>query len=230
VSSVYSVYAYIATGTCPSAVANLSHTSISAFRIPYYIVSKIVLMRATLERWATGRNILILLGLYIAMVALVLTPAEKFLKAHSTGDPPIDLQMFFGPDHVYSEFRSMDHEGLHYYRRVEQTADVIYPAIYTLLFGLLWLFLLRRAVPQRSFLQSLWYIPFIAIIFDYLENLCIIMIINKAPATSQGLATALSAFNAAKWLFFFVTLALLGTGLLFWLRQGMQKRGATTAE
>jgi hypothetical protein len=182
-------------------------------------------MKQRLQSLATGRNILILIGLYVALVVFVLTPAERFLKAHSTGDPPLDLKMFYGPDEAYPELVQLDEEGRAFYRRFEMSWDLVYPVLYTLLFSLLWLFLLRRAFPSGHFVQRLWFVPLLPIGLDYLENACIVSMLNGLPEQSAGLAQAASVFSALKWIGFLTAFLLILVGLAAWGMKRFRKAG-----
>lgn len=171
-------------------------------------------MKSLLFKQATGRNVLLFLGLYIVMVAFVMAPAQHFMESHTGGVGPLDLQLFYGTGHALNMLGHYDAEVRAFYRDVECGADIVYPVVYTLLLGLFWLFLLKKTTASSHFLRRLWWVPFIAIFFDYAENICIVHLLDQAPVFNYKTLEATVAFSGLKWSCFLCSLVLLVTGLL----------------
>lgn len=181
-------------------------------------------MKSLLFNQATGRNVLLFLGLYITMVAFVMAPAQHFMESRTGGVGPLDLQLFYGTGHALNMLGHYDAEVRAFYRDVECGADIVYPVVYTLLLGLFWLFLLKKTTALDHALRRLWWVPFIGIFFDYAENICIVHLLDQAPVFNYKTLEATVAFSGLKWSCFLCSLVLLVTGLLRWAVIALQKR------
>ena len=100
----------------------------------------------TLRKYANGWLVLIFFAGEVFFNTVILPAQQAKMEAGSGGTGPIDLQLFYTPEKVYSMVESYGEAGRASYRAFELTGDIIYPIVYTLLFSLVitWLF-------QRSF-------------------------------------------------------------------------------
>ncbi len=165
-----------------------------------------------LARLATGRNILICLGLFIAFNAIIFPMAGSRIQALSGGVGPLDLQFSYTPETAY-EMLTAYGEGRMFYALIQVTADVVYPVVYTLLFSLLLTYLFQRGFPGNAALQRLALLPFGAMLADYLENIGIVTLLLSYPAQLPAVAQAASLFTTLKWLSVGAVLALVVVGL-----------------
>lgn len=155
----------------------------------------------TLRKYANGWLILVLLAGEIIFNAIILPQLQAKIKAISGGVGPIDLQLFYTPEKVYSMIAAYGDTGRASYRTVELTVDIIYPIVYTLFFSLLITWLFQRGFPAESKMQGLNVVPFGAWLFDLLENLGIVGMLSVYPSTPSALAWATAIFTLLKWIF-----------------------------
>jgi hypothetical protein len=174
-------------------------------------------LSAFLDRLATGRNVLIFLGLDVLFNALILPAAQKRIEAASGGLGPIDLVFFYAPQKALEMVAAYGEAGRAFYRLVELTADILYPLTYAFAFGLLITWLFKRAFAGTSFLQRLNVLPFVAMAFDFLENAGIVTLLSLYPAQPAAVALITSLFSAVKWALAFASIALILVGLAGWL-------------
>lgn len=174
-------------------------------------------LSTTLHKYAKGPLVLLFLALDLLFVALILPSTEAQMKATSGGVGPIDLQFFYTPEQVYSMVGAYGEAGRAFYRTFELTGDIIYPIIYTLFFSLLLSWLFRRGFAGASRWQRLNVLPFGALLFDLLENSCIVTMLSIYPATPTLLAWLATSFTMVKWSFAVVTLLLLLIGAVMTL-------------
>lgn len=104
--------------------------------------------------------------------------------------------------------------GRSLYMKIELTADIIYPIIYTLFYGLLISWLFQRAFSSDSKLQKWNVMPVGAWFFDLLENIGIVSMLSMYPAKPAIMAWITMLFGSLKWAFFLVTVALVLVGLV----------------
>jgi len=175
----------------------------------------ITTLSTTLQNYAKGSLVLLLLALDLLFVALILPNTEAQMKATSGGVGPIDLQFFYTPTQVYSMVSAYGETGRAFYRTFELTGDILYPIIYTLFFSLLLSWLFRRSFAGNSRCQRLNVLPVGALLFDLLENGCIVTLLSICPATPTLLAWLATGFTMIKWSFAGVTLllVLIGVGM-----------------
>jgi len=167
-----------------------------------------------LRKYANGRLILLLLGGEILFNALILPRQEAKIKAISGGVGPIDLQLFYTPEKVYSMIAAYGDTGRASYRIFELTGDIIYPIVYTLLFSLLITWLFQRGFPAEIKMQGLNIVPIGAWTFDLLENLGIVGMISVYPSTPFALAWVTAIFTLIKWAFAGASIILLFIGIV----------------
>lgn len=177
-----------------------------------------------LRRYANGWLVLLFFAGEILFNAVILPTQQAKMEAASGGTGPIDLQMFYTPDKVYSMVASYGEAGRADYRVFELTGDIIYPIVYTLFFALFITWLFQRGFPPGSTMQSLNVMPFGGWLFDLLENLGIVTMLSIYPATPPAVAWATAIFTLVKWLFAGVTILLIFIGLVMALKNGFKKQ------
>ena len=170
-------------------------------------------LSAAVTRFATGRNTLILLAVYLLINIFVLPAAEARIKAASGGVGPIDLQLSYTPDKVFSMVEAYG-EARSFYALFEFTGDLAYPIVYTLTFSFIITILFRNAFDLNSPLQKLHLLPFAAFVFDMLENVCIVTMLITYPQQITAVAVVGNLFTIVKWIAAFGSIALVLIGLI----------------
>jgi hypothetical protein len=181
-------------------------------------------LSSTLEKYASGWLVLLFSAGEMFFNAVILPNQQAKIEAASGGTGPIDLQLFYTPDEVYSMVASYGDEGRASYRAFELTGDIIYPIVYTLFFALFITWLFQRGFPPDSKTQKLNLVPFGGWLFDLLENLGIVAMLSVHPATPAALAWVSTIFTLIKWLFAGATLVLILVGLAMALKNGFRKQ------
>lgn len=172
----------------------------------------------TLTRWATGRNIVILLLLFLLM-NLVIIPA--FYPRFQT----LDTLTSYTPRQAYQLISSYGDQGRQAYLTAELTLDLVYPLILALLFSLAALYTFQRAFPEHAWTHRLALLPFLVMLADYLENLCVVIMLASFPSALPFVATLSNVFTVAK--FVLTPLELLFViGLIAWLIHYLRHRQA----
>jgi hypothetical protein len=92
--------------------------------------------------------------------------------------------------------------------KIELSADIIYPIIYTLFYGLLISWLFQRAFKPDSRMQKWNVAPVGAWFFDLLENVGIVLMLGMYPSQPVFLALLTMLLGLLKW-----ALAILSIGL-----------------
>lgn len=160
---------------------------------------------------ALGRNVLLLLGLFIAFSGFIMPSMEADIKALSGGIGVIDLQFFYTPGKALSMLSAYGPEGIHLYLIAQWTVDLAFPVIGGLLFAtcLLWL-------DARYW----WWLGFLLTLADWTENIFITLLLLHYPDFSASLAVGSCFFTSLKWATVFFANGLImfygGKKLLAW--------------
>lgn len=158
-----------------------------------------------LSLFASGKNVLLLLGLYLPFPTFILPQLEKLIAQQSNYKRivPLDLQFNYTPQLAYNTLSNMGEVGRKHYFWGELTIDILYPIIYGFLFSLLILWLFRK-IGETEIKWQRWAIfPLVAMFMDFLENISIISLLrifpNQTPSFDKWAFWAAS-FGAIKWL------------------------------
>jgi hypothetical protein len=119
-------------------------------------------------------------------------------------------------------------EGRQTYLFVQLPIDFVYPAMFAISYALLITWVLKQIVSSDSRLFLFAFIPVMVGLFDYLENACIIIMINNFPNLPENIVTISSFLTMAKsgltTLFFIILL----TALAFLSTRRLMKNRALT--
>ena len=105
--------------------------------------------------WTTGGRVLFLLIADAVMMGYIMPVASAILElAANNSVLPLDLLFFYTPAEAFAMLEKYGPTGRALYMKIELTADLLYPIIYTLFFGLLISWLFQRAFPADSTMQK----------------------------------------------------------------------------
>lgn len=178
----------------------------------------------TLRKYANGWLVLVLLAGFLFFNAVILPGQQARIKSSSGGTAPIDLQLFYTPDKVYSMAASYGDEERAAYRLFELTGDILYPIIYTLFLALAITWLFQRGFAGTSGMHKYNVAPFGGWLFDLFENLGIVAMLSVYPSTPALLAWVSAIFTLVKWLFAIASILLLLIGLAMAVKNGFKKQ------
>jgi hypothetical protein len=176
----------------------------------------------TLARWATGRNIILLLVLFL-LINLVIVPA--FYPKFQT----LDTLSSYTPKEAYQYISSYGDQGRRAYVVIEMTLDLVYPFVSALLFSLAILYTFKRGFPTHVWSHKLALIPFGVMLADYLENACVVTMLISYPHQLISVAAASNIFTVAKFVLSPFELIFI-VGLLGWLVQSLRRRAMPKAD
>lgn len=165
--------------------------------------------------WATGWRVIILMIAEMLMMFYVMPLAAGIMAfAANNSVLPLDLMFFYTPAQAFEMMDKYGEAGRSIYFKIELTADIIYPIIYTLFYGLLLSWLFQRAFKPESKMQKWNVTPVGAWFFDLLENVGIVSMLMMYPSKPAVLAWVTMLFGLLKWAFFVVTIVLVLVGLV----------------
>jgi hypothetical protein len=175
--------------------------------------------------WTTSWRVIILLIADALMMGYIMPLAGGLLAfAANASVLPLDLMFFYTPDKAFAMIEKYGEAGRDLYIKIEMTADVIYPIIYTLFYGLLLSWLFQRGFKSDSKMQKYNVMPVGAWFFDLLENIGIVSMLSMYPSQPAVLAWLTMIFGSLKWLSFLATVGLVLFGLVRAAMNGFRKQ------
>jgi hypothetical protein len=175
--------------------------------------------------WTTGWRVIILLIADALMMGYIMPLAGGLLAfAANASVLPLDLMFFYTPDQAFAMIEKYGEAGRDLYLKIELTADIIYPIIYTLFYGLLLSWLFQRGFKSESPMQKYNVMPVGAWFFDLLENIGIVSMLAMYPSQPAAMASLTMLFGSLKWLSFLVTIGLVLYGLVRAAMNGFRKQ------
>jgi hypothetical protein len=175
--------------------------------------------------WTTGWRVIIMLIADALMMGYIMPLAGGIMAlAANNSVMPLDLMFFYTPTQAFEMMDKYGEAGRAIYMKIELTADIIYPIIYTLFYGLLLSWLLQRAFRSDSKMMKMNVMPVGAWFFDMLENVGIVSMLGMYPTKVAAMAWLTMFFGSIKWGFFVVTVGLVLASLVKAAMNGFRKQ------
>lgn len=149
----------------------------------------------------------------------------KDKPAPCNDNPTLDSKLSYDSDEVYALFRKFDRPSRQLYAWTEITVDMIFPIIYSLFLSLLMIWFFQKSFKYEKY-GSLAMLPFIAMLFDYCENVLIAAMLFDYQREHFAVARVASLATKLKWSFFLLSLLAILFGIWLVIRS-LSKEGKT---
>ncbi len=139
--------------------------------------------------WAKGWRVIILFIADALMMGYVMPVAGAIMALSANNSVmPLDLMFFYTPQKAFEMIEKYGAAGRAIYMKIELSADILYPIIYTLFYALLISWLFQRGFKPDSPMQTWNVMPMGAWLFDLLENVGTVSMVSMyIPAFDPGL-------------------------------------------
>tara|TARA_R110000868_G_C10572140_1_gene737841 strand:- start:33 stop:620 length:588 start_codon:yes stop_codon:yes gene_type:complete len=167
---------------------------------------------------ATGKVVLGLFVITNAVYLVMILSTIPRVQSYAPDTPLFDLSpMGYSHEQAVFLLESLGTEGRSVYLFPQLATDFVYPGLFAISYALtlIWVFA-KRAHPD-SWLFNLALLPVLAGLFDYAENILIILMIRNYPEVSEFLVSAASLCTLLKSAFTTLSLLLLIGGFAFLL-------------
>lgn len=141
---------------------------------------------------------------------------------------PLDVRFTYTLEEVTRDFGKLGEAGRNVYKVVVGRVDMIFPVVYGLFLMLLLVNLLKKTTKPGSRLMLIALLPALVMLFDYLENLNTLRLLENYPDLLPQAVARGEQMTRIKWLSLFLSLGLaflLTASLL--IKKLMQRKGKT---
>ncbi len=167
-------------------------------------------------RFPSGRLVVALLVLGVALWAVLSFVTVPHLQQSAGGLPPFDVRpRGYGYEVARALLLALGEEGRAYYLSPELVLDTIFPPLYAALGALALWWLTMPGRVRDGAVPIAWRVMLIAfpvaeLVFDAVENICIAKMIWRWPDLSPGLVSVASLATQLKFVAAALTLISLG--------------------
>lgn len=119
-----------------------------------------------------------------------------------------DINLFYSAEYLYYVAQSYGEQGREAYIILKVTFDIVWPVIY--LFFLVALFSAIISLKTNYNKQAiLILLPFLAVIFDFLENIFVSIVMYRYPVRTDFIAEMAPIMTLLKWISLFICFVLI---------------------
>ena len=156
-------------------------------------------IRNIIDKNLTGKKVLLLFVLTNLIYAIMLIVTIPKTMAFSNGMKLLDMMpMGYDSEYINSLFEALGENGRQVYLYSQLPVDMIYPFLFGISYCLVIGYFLKKLNKSNSVFFYLCFLPIIAGIADYLENIGIITMLNDYPNLSQTSMDVTSIFSVVK--------------------------------
>jgi hypothetical protein len=176
------------------------------------------------QKYSTGKIVSSLFVLTMVVYLLMIGYSIPAVTAFAPEFPIFDMSPT-GYTFAYANelLSTLGVEGRHLYLTTQLPLDFIYPGLFSISYSLLLVWLFRKTFKGDSKIYYVALVPFLGGIFDYMENIFIVKMINSFPNLQEStveIANILTIIKSGLATTFFV---LLLVGFVLLLKQKFSK-------
>ena len=152
-----------------------------------------------IQKYSTGKKVILLFSINMAVYMTILfysipkvvtsAPEMKLFDVSPSG---------YTTEYATSLLNAIGPKGRDLYLSLQLPLDFIYPGLFIISYPLLFAWFLKKNYGSESKVYYALYIPIFAGLFDYTENVLIIMMLKAYPNLGSGLVTAASLATIIK--------------------------------
>jgi hypothetical protein len=170
-----------------------------------------------MQKLSTGKLVFVFFLLTIAVYSTMLFYSIPAVTAFAPELPIFDLSpLGYSFNYANELLNALGTEGRNLYLTTQLPLDFIYPGLFSITYSLMLVWLFGKTFNRNSKIYYFLFVPFLAGIFDYSENIFIIKMINSFPdlqVTTVKLASIFTLLKSSFTILFF-TLLIVGFALL----------------
>ena len=152
-----------------------------------------------IQKFSTGKNVILLFSITMVVYLTILfysipkvvtsAPEMKLFDVSPSG---------YTTEYAISLLNAIGPEGRDLYLSLQLPLDFVYPGLFIILYSLLFAWLLKKNYDLESNVYYALYIPILAGLFDYAENVLIIMMLKAYPDLGSSVVATASLATIIK--------------------------------
>lgn len=159
-------------------------------------------MKESIYRNIEGKKVLLLFVLTNIVYVFMLTVSIPWVMGFSDGMKLFDMMpLGYDPEYALLLLDKLGAEGRHYYLYNQLPVDMIYPLLFAITYSMLTAWFLNKLNTLTAVPFYLCILPILAGLFDYLENLSIINMLQSYPHLTDTAIQTGTFFTVFKSLF-----------------------------
>jgi len=168
------------------------------------------------------------LVVFLLFAGLVLPGQAASAETYSGNAGSPDLSFYYSAQDLYHMAEVYGEQGRGAYVRARFTFDLIWPMVYTIFFctAISWVY--ARAFTTDSLGRGANLVPVLAMLFDYLENLSVSLVMLRYPHPTIVVDSLVPLFTMLKWVLVIGSVGLLFTGAAIAVWQWIQNRNKSS--
>ena len=172
-----------------------------------------------------GRSLYFLYALALLLLILYsFRVIPSFITKHfEDGVALLDLRLWYTSSEVYNLFYALGNSGRESYVYFLLYVDMFYPIVYGLFLILTIHILYKRVNFKETNLKIAMALPLGALLFDYIENISILFLLNNYPAIEGCNVLVASASTFLKWMLLLICVATILSTLFVLVYRRYQK-------
>ncbi len=152
-----------------------------------------------IKKYSTGKNVILLFSLNMIFYLSILFYSIPKVVAAAPEMKLFDVSPSgYTTEYAISLLNAIGPEGRDLYMSLQLPLDFVYPGLFIISYSLLFAWLLKKNYDLESMVYYALYIPIFAGLFDYTENVFIIMMLKNYPNLASSLVTIASLATIAK--------------------------------
>lgn len=152
-----------------------------------------------IQKYSTGRNVAIFFSLNMVFYLAILLYSIPLVGRSAPSMKLFDVSPAgYTVEYAISLLNAIGPEGRNLYLSLQLPLDFVYPGLFIVSYSLLFAWLLDKNYDLRSKIYYALYLPIFAGLFDYLENVLVILMLKTYPDLSAGLVFAASFATVTK--------------------------------
>jgi len=173
---------------------------------------------------STGWLVIATLAFFMVFIALVLPDQTLKAEAYSEEVGSPDTSFYYTANDLYQLAEKYGESGRQEYVKTRYTFDLIWPLVYTMFLGtsISWIF--SKVVVSGNILRRANLIPVLGLLFDYLENISISVVMIRYPEPTSMWDTIAPIFTLVKWIFVIGSFVILLIGMIMGVVQWIKVR------
>lgn len=178
-----------------------------------------------LQKIASGKVVLLFFTLTMAVYLFMLLYTIPRVASFAPGIALFDLSPNgYSYQHAISLLEVLGEAGRNAYLFQQLPVDFIYPGLFAVSYTLLLIWLFAKSFKVNSMMFYLAMVPALGGLFDYLENIFIILMITSFPDFSQAIVVMASTLTILKSIFTTVFFLLLTVGVISFLVTRLKRK------